>query len=248
MEITLKIDENNLVEARAAVKEFPEIRLSKALSRGKADEKLLLSIEELVNEANQKQYRSCLAHDLTYRCLSLIEDIRGVIHPDTDAADEALCARAAAKIEKARRLAEGGHYSKPKIWYAETALADFGGLIRPAAQAEIADAVRRLEQADEKGSFEENVAAIDELEEMLDEKLGVVGDLMEIQKAGAFCARSQPGKAPKFSSAISAVYEAIGRGDVEKARAVIEETLPEALAVVQSREDEVGVIHKGIVK
>ncbi len=248
VDITLKIDENNLVEACAAVREFPEIRLSKALSRGKADEKLLISLEDLVNEANQKQYRTYVAQDLTYRCLSLIADIHGVIHPDTDAADAAACARASEKIDKARKMAEGGHSSRPTIWYAEAAIDGFGDLIRPATQVEIQDAVRRLEQADEQGNFEENVEALGNLMEILGEKLGAVGDLMEIQKAADLCARFDPGKSPKFSHAISAFREEIGCGDAEKAMKIVADAMPEALAVVRSHEGTAGMIHKGIAK
>ena len=42
----------------AALKELPDVEISKTLSRGKADEKLFLSLEELINSANQKHTAS----------------------------------------------------------------------------------------------------------------------------------------------------------------------------------------------
>lgn len=42
VQITLKIDENNLIEVTAAMEERPDVKVSRTLSRGKADEKLFL--------------------------------------------------------------------------------------------------------------------------------------------------------------------------------------------------------------
>ena len=68
VEITLRIDENNLIEVDAAIKELNGVRVSRTLSRGKADEKLLMELEETISEANEEGYTGYVMIDLIHRC------------------------------------------------------------------------------------------------------------------------------------------------------------------------------------
>ena len=184
VEIALRIDENNLVEVAAVVKEKPEMRISKYLSRGKADEMLYLSLEKTIDEANSKKYSVFVMMDLLQRALSSIRDINSTIDPETDTVNEELFRRAKLKIEKAGKMAAEGHASKPTILYAKSALGSFRSAISPKIRKEIREKVRHLEETDEDGSYEDNVNAVEELNKTLSDKLGVAGVLMEIKIAG----------------------------------------------------------------
>ncbi len=246
--ITLKIDENNLSEVTAAMKEHPEIQLSKNLSRGKADEKLYLSLEETVNEANRKKYSRYVMIDLLHRTLSAIKDINRVIDSETDEVDEKLYELAERKIEKARKMAEKDRSSKPTIFYAKTAIKNFGPAIPPETRKELDKKVKRLEEMDEEGTYEDNIKALDDLNRVLAKKLGVVSILMDINKAGEFCMYSNPSKAPRFFQFIRNILKAIEKGDPKKANSLINEIMPEVYAIVDAHEAKKNVIYKDIAR
>ncbi len=246
--ITLKIDENNLIEVTAAVEECPDVKVSKTLSRGKADEKMFLFLEETVNEANQKKYNEYVMLDLTHRSLSAIKDINGVVSDDTGEVNEERFARAELKIEKAKKMAAEGHSGRSTIYYAEAAIEDFGPAIPPKNKIAIRKSMRRLEEMDETGGYEDNLEAIESLNKVLYKKLGVVNMLMEIQKAGDFCMENNPSKAPKFYQSIENILGAYKQDDIKKAADLIEEIMPETYKVVEEYESKAGRIYKDITK
>ncbi|RLB31438.1 MAG: hypothetical protein DRG87_02450 [Deltaproteobacteria bacterium] len=247
VEITLRIDENNLIDVTAVLKEFPEVQLSKSLSRGKADEKLFMSLEDTIAEANRKQYNEYTIVDLLHRSLSAIKDINRLVNPETDEVDEALYERATIKVEKAKKMAALGHSSKPAIYYAESVLSGSGPAIPPSKQEVIGKAIQRLEEMDEHGSLEENIQALKDLDDALG-NLGAVNELMEIKKAGDICMKSDPAKAPKFFRYIDDIIKAFGEGDPHRASGLLEEIWPEASAIVKDFEAKPGVIYKDITK
>lgn len=248
VEVTLGIDENNIVEVIAGLKEYPDVRVSRTLSRGKADEKLFLNLEEIVNEANQKKYSEYVVMDLTYRSLSAIKDINSVVSAETGEVNEKLYEKALLKTEKARKLASEGFSGRSTFYYAEAALQDFGPAIPPKARSAIQKGMDRLNAMDERGTYEENVRAIDALNELLNKKLGMVNTLMEIQKAGDFCMETNPSKAPRFYQSIENILKAFKRNEAEKAVTMIKEIIPEAYQIVDEYEARTGKVYKDIRK
>ena len=243
--VTLKIDESNLIEVSATLKEFPDIKLSKTLSRGKADEQLFLSLEEVIAEANLLQYKEFVMEDLLNRTISIIKSIHKVVDPANDKVDVEACDLAAMKIKKAQKLAAEGKISQAMIVYAELALSGYGGAIPPDIQNGIRGAMEHLREMDEQGTFEENVQAIDNLNEELN-KLGVVKVLIEIQKAGEICIATDQSKAPKFFQAIADIMTAIEAQAFDKANELINNIMPEVYDIVNRDEEKQGIIHKDI--
>jgi len=245
VELALEIDENNLIEVTASMKELPHIKLSRTLSRGSADEKLLVSLEEAISEANDKKYSMYIMIDLLQRALSAVRDINRVVAPETGRVDEKLYARADLKIQKARRMASEGNDSKPVIYYAENALEDFGPAIPPATQAAVRKKIEHLEKMDEDGTYEENIKAIDDLHAELD-KMGVVNDLMYIQKAGDLCEEKDPSKASEFFRAIDDILRAFKTENDSKAFELIGEIYLKAAVVINAHDKKTGIIYKDI--
>jgi len=248
VDITLKIDENNLISVTAALNEYPDVQVSKNLSRGKADEKLFLFLEETINEANRKNYTEYIMLDLTYRSLSAIKDINKVVAEETGEVDEKVYEKAELKTEKARKMADEGHSARSTIYYARAALDDFGPAIPPKNKAAIRKSMKRLDELDEFGTYEENVEAIEDLNDTLNQKLGVVNVLMEIQKAGDFCMESNPSKAPKFYQSIEDILKAYKKDDPDRAETLIQEIMPEAYRVVKNYEARSAKIYKDITR
>ncbi len=245
VEVTLKIDENNLIEVSAALKEFPDIKLSKTLSRGKADEQLFLSLEKLITEANKLEYKKYIMEDLLSRALLAIKTIDKIVDPKNHKVDAIACDKAAMQIEKAQKLAADEQFSQGAITYAESALYDFDLAISPEVKDEIREAVKHLREMDEHGTYEENNQAIDNLQETLD-KLGIVQLLIEIQKAETICARTDQTKAYKFSQSLTDITKAIVEQDSDKISSLLDEIMPEVNKIVSADEEKIFTIHKDI--
>ncbi len=247
VEITLKIDENNLIEISAAMEECPSIRLSKTLSRGSADERLFMELERVISDANQKNYCMFSIVDLIHRCLSIIKDINGIIDPETGHVNDSLYERVVKKIEKTERLASEDRHGKSMIYYCNNLIQDFGFAIPPEKRKRIKKLVKELEDMEERGTYEENIEAIERLESCLDD-LGFAGDLLQIRKAGEYCLDTDPVKATKFFGAIDAIMEAVAAGDKDKVVALLREIMPDAMNTIKGLENATGLIHKDIAR
>ena len=81
IEVTLKIDENNIVEVSGALAQLPDVSLSRTLSRGKADEKLFMDLEAMIDKAREEKVDSYTADELTIRSADIIKDIHNVLDP-----------------------------------------------------------------------------------------------------------------------------------------------------------------------
>ncbi|MFH1077360.1 MAG: Hsp70 family protein [Pseudomonadota bacterium] len=247
-EVTLKIDENNLISVTAALKERPDIRLSKTLSRGKADEKLFVNLEETINDANRKGYNQYVMTDLLHRSLSAIKDIDMVINNETSEVNEKAYDMVALKLEKARKMAEENLSSKPTIYYAQAALKNFGFAISPSTQKLLQLKIKNLEEMDEKGTLEENSKALDDLTDAIRSHLGVVNLFMDIKRAGDICSDTNPSKAPKFYECISNIMQAVMKEDIDKTTSLVQEIMPEVNQILSADETKSATIYKDIRK
>ncbi|MFH1491378.1 MAG: Hsp70 family protein [Pseudomonadota bacterium] len=247
VEITLRIDENNLIEVEAVLKERPDVKLSRTLSRGKADEKLFLGLEEAILEVNERQYTQYVIVDFTHRSLSALKETHRVVNPETGEVDESLYEKVALKIEKARKMAAEGHSPRTTIYYGELALEDFGPAIPPQTRKAIQKKIARLKEMDENGTYQENVHAYEELKDVL-EDIGAVAELMEIQKAGEFCMETDPAKAPKYFRAVEDILNAYRNGDLKEAHRIQEEILSEVYDIVDQYESKTGIVYKDITR
>ena len=244
--VTVTIDESNLVAVRAALVGQPEVRVEGTLSRGKADEKLFLQLERVISEADQKGYSAYTVADLLCRARSIIRLIHKVVDGRTGATDEKLRNHVEEKINKAVRIAEAEEAPLTRLYYAESMLSDYGMLIEPALQERIRKKIERLRKADEDGSYEETMLAMQELEAMLEHPgLEAVHALTQIENACDICHRSEPDKAKRFMRAAAEVLEAAESGEepnLERVQAV----MPEVEEVLDQHARSSQKIHRGI--
>jgi molecular chaperone DnaK len=246
--VTLDIDENNLVSVRAALVGQPDVKVAGTLSRGKADEKLFLSLEQTINEADQKGYSTYTVTDLLNRARAIIRLIHQVVDPETGAVDEALRCAVEEKISKAVRIAEAEEAPLTRMYYAESMLEDYGKLIKPELIAQIEKKIKVLRQADEDGTYEETMQAMENLARLLeDPRLELVHALTQIENACEICYQTDPGKAKRFMRATADVLASAETGG-ELLMDEVFAVMPEVEAVLDEHARRTQKIYRDIRK
>ncbi|XCN75246.1 MAG: Hsp70 family protein [Candidatus Electrothrix aestuarii] len=248
IEITLDIDENNLISVNAALLNHPEVAVSRTLSRGKADERLFLELEQAIATAEKEQYSSYTVIDLQNRARSIVKSINGVVDPKKGTVDEKLYEQVAQQIHKAIRIAANEEAPLTQLYYAESMLDDYAVMIEPKVQDLLRERIEKLRQIDATGSYEETMRASAALAAALDDKrLAQVNTLMQIENASEICFKTDPSKAKKFMRVIAEALEAAEKQDgsvADKLNAI----LPEVDEVLENYAMSTQKIHRDIRK
>lgn len=247
IEITLKIDENNLVSVDAALREFPDVHLSRTLSRGRADETLFREVETMINDVNEKEVSVYTTQDMTTRLVSAIQDIHQVIDPDSGQVVEPVHQLAEMKIEKTRRFSENGITCHSTINFAQSALGHFGMLLTSEDKARFQKKIAHLKQMTLTGSYEENMSAYQDLCRCIDDFPDIVL-LMQVQKAHDYCDQHDPDRAGEFKEDISKLMGAIMKQDLKLTETLFHEIMPRVGKILNRFEEQTGKIHKGITR
>lgn len=247
IEATLKIDENNLVEVSASLKELPEIELSKTLSRGKADEKLFLGLEDMIDEANKKEYSIYTIEDMTDRTVFAIKQIQGVMDKDSGEVITSTYDLVQMTIDKAKRLAEEDMSCSGLINYARDMIRSFPMLLPPHKKVLIEKKIEHLQKMNLHGSYEKNIKAYEDLDEVLNNE-SIINVLMQIIKAGNLCLEHEPSRAPKFFDAVDAIIQSAEKDNTVRLTTTLDEIMPQVSEVIQSFDVKTGRIQKGITR
>ncbi len=247
IEVTLKIDENNLVEVAASLRELPGVELTKTLSRGKADEKLFMALEDMINESNKNEYSTYTIDDMTTRIVSIIKDIHSVIDKKTGEIIEPIYNLVEMKIDKTKRLAEEGVNCYSLIYYAQSALQDFSKAFSSKNQSLMKKKIKHLKKMNLDGTYEENLDAYNDLDTFFD-SFPIINILMDITSAGELCDEHEPSRSPKFYNAVSTIMEATLKENYELVESTLSEIQPEVKKVLQQYDSETGTIQKGITR
>jgi len=253
IEATLRIDENNLVEVAASIREIPEAVISKTLSRGKADEKLFLELEGLINETNAADSDYYLAMEVTSRTVGIIKGINKVVDKNTGEVIEPVYELALKNINKARRVVAEDLTSQSLLYYSYSVLSQFSKVLSKKEIAELEKRQKRLEEMISHGTFEENVTAHNSLNRALD-KIPMINLIMMLDKAEDICLEHEPARAPLFTSAIRSLMSVtMDEEENKNAMAIKLEKVTECLPVAREIIDKYDshrktTIHKGITK
>ncbi len=245
--VTLAIDENNLVEVKAVLTQLPEVELTKTLSRGKADEELFMKLEAMIDDANKAGYDTYITNEITIRSADIIEDIHKVIDKTTGEVIEPVYNLAGMNIDKAKRLAKEQINSYSLIFYARDLVRNFSGILTPKNTSQILKKIDHLQDMNRSGTYEENVAACDDLDIYLD-KFPLLNILSNITKASELCEENDPSKAPQFHNAISTILDAANKNNLELVEKTLATILPRVKEVTDQFDHETGSIEKGITR
>jgi molecular chaperone DnaK len=247
IEVTLKIDENNLVSVDASLRELPDVHLNRTLSRGRADETLFRKVETMINEANEKKLSSYIMDDMTTRIVSTIQDIHQVIDPDSGRVVEPVHQLAEMNIEKTRRFSENEIPCYSAIYFAQNALDHFGILLSSKDRALMQKKIDHLKQMNLTGSYEKNLSAYEDLNRCIQKFTDIV-ILMQIKKAHDYCDQHDPDRAGTFKEDIAKLMGAIIKQDIKLTTTLLEEILPRVHRTLDEFDYDTGTIHKGITR
>ena len=248
VEITLKIDENNIVSVAASIKELPEVQLSKTLSRGRADETLLRRLESMTEEVNEEDSDAYLIEDITARMVSVIPEINNVIDENTGEVLESAYKHAEMNIDKIQSFKEEDIHCYPTIYYAEDMLRRYGMVLPSGERNKLQKTLDKLKRMNTEGTYEENLTAFEELRESLVNS--PVSILMLIEKAYELCERYEPERAPKFEQALSQFMAGAAKSDPDEdiIKAGLHEIFFEATEIIEKYDNKTAKIQKGITR
>ena len=121
------------------MKDHPQVHISRTLSRGKADERLFLSLEEAIRNANIAKHEFYAVHDFINRSVDIIKDINGIVDPETGEVHEEIYNRASQKLDKANKILESEESPWGTINYAKIMLDSCRSLMNPQEIGHIGD-------------------------------------------------------------------------------------------------------------
>lgn len=249
IDVTLKIDENNLVAISAALQAIPGVELTRTLSRGQADEKLFMALEEMINEANEKKYSDYTIYDMTTRIVPMVKDIHGVIDEETGQVKESLYSFVEMTLDKTKRMAREKIDSYPLQWYAEGLIVKFKMLLSSKELSRLQKKISVLKEMNLTGTYEQNVKAYENLDKCIND-FPLLNTVNLIIKAAQLCDEHDPPRAAKFRNAVSAIMDKVKNNKDEPLVMVpiIEEIMPEAYMVLDKYDQQTGTIQKGITR
>lgn len=245
--VKLKIDENNIVEVSGALTQLPDVGLSKTLSRGKADEKLFMELETMIDKANADESDTYAVEELTVRSADIVKDIHNVLHPTTGEVIDTVYTLAKMKIDKAKQLFEENILCYSMIYYAKSVLEEFPWVLTDKQRLQLVKKIAYLKTMNRTGTYEENLAAFDDLDEFL-ETFPLINMLMDISKAGELCEIHDPKKAASFYNAIATLMKAVSNTNIELVTKTVDKIMPEAFDIIRKYDSETGIVQKGVVR
>ena len=245
--VTLNIDENNLVEVSAALHGIPGVELTRTLSRGQADEKLFMALEDMINEANENKYSTYTIEDMTTRIVDMVKDIHGLIDKETGRVKESVYNLVEMSLEKTKRMAREGMNSYALIYYVEDLIENFRMLLTPKDCSRIQKQIDHLRQMNLTGTYEQNVKAHKALDKCTD-GYPVLNITAMISKAEDLCDEHEPARAAKFRSAVSTIIDNVKNPNEEQLDKLLNEVMPEVHMILSKYDNQTGTIQKGITR
>jgi molecular chaperone DnaK len=243
--LDFEIDENNLITVSAAIKDKPDVKVSRTLSRGNVDEKLFLDLEASIARVNRGQHNYYAVLDFLERAVSMAQAINQVIDPETGEINETAHQKAMQQRSIAEQLFEQEATPYANLYYAEDFLADTGPILPPREQRALQQKIDRLKTVNETGSVDEILRARDDLSQELDNH-PLLLSINNIELAGSIVAREDPARAPRYDQYVRDIRNAIERQDSDTLVTLIEEIMPEVSEILEKYESKELRIWKGI--
>jgi len=247
IEIEMSIDESNIITISSHIQELKEVKIAKNLSRGKADEKLYIMLESLLEKINTHKYNQYIVEDVLYRVVPLIEQINAIVDNETGTVNNSLYENISQSLNKIEHLAINGSSSRSMIEYAKALINNFHEILSSKGVNLLNKRIELLEESDRNGTYKQNLKAIENLEELL-AKFEIANKLMQIQKAGEIMIEIEPQVGHKLFRNIRDILKNIKNKDNKNALELLDNVLPEANEILAEREHQTGYIHTDIKK
>nr|VFK36700.1 MAG: molecular chaperone DnaK [Candidatus Kentron sp. SD]VFK40239.1 MAG: molecular chaperone DnaK [Candidatus Kentron sp. SD]VFK78581.1 MAG: molecular chaperone DnaK [Candidatus Kentron sp. SD] len=243
--LDLDLDSDNLITVSAHIKDKPDIRVSRTLSRGKADERLFLELQKSIDEANQGDYKYYAVSDLLDRAVSLSDMINRVVDPETNEEDNALIEQIEERQKTAYQLLKEGESPLSNLYYAEYFLFQVGEFMFVEERENLETIIEEFRQLNETGAFQQIMDARAKLFTELDKHLGLQ-TLVTLQNASEICQERDPTRAPYFKKYIVDISTALHQRDTQNAQRLLDEVMPEVRKELEWKEEQKLHISHGV--
>ncbi|MEW5801347.1 MAG: Hsp70 family protein [bacterium] len=242
-----RIDENNIIEVSGRMKDHPDVHVSRTLSRGKADERLFLSLEEAIRNVNIAKHHYYAVHDFIARSVDIIQDINHIVDPETGEVHEEICQKASQKLDKANKILETGESPWGTINYAKAMLYHCRPFMNPDEVKPMETALENLEKSSREGSYEETLASTADLNREMD-KHPLALFFMELERAYDYYRENNSPQAERILSYMQDIQTSLEKLDFEKFSSLAKEIMPEVRKVAEMERSRSIKVEKGITK
>ena len=243
--LDFEIDVNNLITVSAGLKDQPEIRVTRTLSRGKADERLFVELQQGIDQANQEKHDYFATYDYLHRTVKIAGLINGVIDPQTDEENRSLSKEAEQRLRVAHEVLKGGEAPLTNQYHVESFLFQLGHLMPEKGRKQLEKKLKEFERLNETGTLRQ---IMDSRKQLLAEtdKYPELGILHEIGNAAEACHRDDPARAPRFDEYIRNISAALQQQDIKTASSLIKEIMPEVRQISDQEEAKELHIWRGV--
>jgi molecular chaperone DnaK len=245
--LDFEIDEDNLITVAASLADQPDVRVSRTLSRGNADERLFLELETAIEKVNEEEHAYFTKYDFLLRSGEIARAINQVIDQQTGSENLEVSHGAEQQLAVATKLVELEESPSSNLFYLEDLLAIYGSLLAKDERESLAERIEKFREVNHSGTVEEILAARDQAHEEAD-KYQALDVLMSVGSAANTLARTDPAKAPRYDKQLQDLQTALFKEDTETFKRLAEEIMPEVNAILSGRDKEALHIFKGVRK
>lgn len=244
--LDFEVDESNVLKASARLKDFPDITVSRTLSRGGADEKILSSLEDSIIEINRDKPVYFVVKEFSSRAVEVATEANQIIDSQTQTVKPEVLAKVTRRLKVAKDLLERRETCRGNISYVEHFLGSFSKILGKSEIAPIEKKLKELKTYDQSGTVDEILAAKKKLFSLID-KYPVLLNMQMLEQAYDISYHTNPAKAEKLGMQISEIHAAIVDGKTDKITEILEAAAPEAHEIIHGAYHKSASIHKGVV-
>ena len=245
--LDFEIDEDNLITVGASLKDRPDVRVSRTLSRGNADERLFLELEGAITRVNEEDHEYFTKYDFLIRSGEIAGTINGVIDPETGAEDAKASRVAERRLAVAAELVEREESPMSNLFYLEGLMMEFGPLLKKDQLDRLAKRIETFRNRNRTGTVDEILSARDEASREAN-RYPALGVLMSVGDAAEAIVETDPAKAPRYEKYMWDLRSALLKGDIEAFTRLSAQIMPEVNRVLGKRDNKDLHIFKGVRK
>ncbi len=146
IEVEMNIDENNLISINASFESFPDIKISKTLSRGGVDESIFVGIENFIDEVNSNDNSEYDMHYTSTRLADIASNANKIVQEETEVVNEDVLNIVKQNFNNVKKMCKEQEYDAGgNLLYLKSLLRDFGDILDKNERAEAAQEIHKYE-------------------------------------------------------------------------------------------------------
>lgn len=180
--VIIHIDSDNVFEITAHLVKNPEIKISRILSRGLADEKLFMEIERIIDQSKKEKLYVLKQKEIMKEAVEIISQSNSLLDNETGRINQELYQRLHSKLEMMKFQQQEELSPEGIMNYTQNALYSFGMLIEPGLKTKLERHIQKIEKFQKKKQIREVYQECERLSHTLSNLDSVVQALIEIEK------------------------------------------------------------------